>query len=350
MIKPGSIRTGMISTRLRVVLLVGISVIALGAAGLYLYQNSTRVVGGPAAAATPVGEIPALEGPHIVFRSSRLGPEYGKLAVVGAADAAGPRTVLDLGCERIYATPGSSACVAAKRGIVPSYSLISLDDRLRPVAEEELVGLPSRVRMSADGALVATTTFVTGHSYAGSSFSTQTILRHDDRPIGNLEEFAAVVDGRPFTAVNRNFWGVTFAADDDTFYVTAAVGDSTWLMRGSVSGRTLTSIRSNVECPSLSPDGTKIAYKKRLPQPVPVRWRIAVLDLASGAETMIADDRSVDDQVEWLDDGQLLYAIPRPGDEATVTDVWVTPADGTGQPKIAIPEAGSPAVVRGGSR
>ncbi|WP_152364180.1 PD40 domain-containing protein [Microlunatus speluncae] len=340
----------MITTRLRITLLVAISVIALGAAGIYLVQNSTRAVTGAPTEATPVGSIPALEGPHIVFRSSRLGPDYGKLAVVGADDAAGPRTVLDLGCERIYATPGSSACVAAKRGIVPSYRLISLDDRLRPVAEEELIGLPSRVRMSADGAMVATTTFVTGHSYAGSSFSTETIVRHDGRRVGNLEEFAAVVDGRPMTAVNRNFWGVTFAADDDTFYVTAAIADSTWLMRGSVSKRTLTSIRGNVECPSLSPDGTKIAYKKRLPQQVPVEWRIAVLDLASGVETMIADDRSVDDQVEWLDNGHLLYAIPRPGDEATVTDVWVTPADGTGAARIAIPEAGSPAVVRGGSR
>jgi len=342
----------MISARIRITTLVGLSVLSLAAAGLYLYRASMRWSAGPepTAASVHTDLATVLAGPHIVFRSSKLGPDYGRLAVAPSSDPDGPRIVADLDCERVYATAVSGACVAAQRGIVPSYRLILLDDRLRPTAEDELTGLPSRLRISGDGALVSTTTFVTGHSYAGSSFSTETVLRRGQQQIGNLEDFTAVVDGRPLTAVSRNFWGVTFAADGDTFYATAAVCENTWLVRGSVSRRTLTSLRGNVECPSLSPDGSRVAYKKRVSTTPPYRWRIAVLDLADGTETMIADDRSIDDQVEWLDEDQLLYAVARPGSEATVTDVWVARADGTGTPQIAIPEANSPAVVRGGSR
>lgn len=349
----------MITTGARIGALIGISVLLLGAAGLYLVRNGLGAPGpswagqpGDDPRTGPAGTDPAglLGAPHIVFRSAALGADYGRLAVVAVADPGGPRAVLDVDCERVYATATAGTCVAARRGIPPRYALVRLDDRLRPAAEQELAGLPSRARMSLDGSLAATTTFVTGHSYAGSSFSTETVIWRGTQRVGNLEEFRTMIDGRPLTAIDRNFWGVTFAADNNTFYATAAVGDQTWLVRGSLAERTLTGLRANVECPSLSPDGRAIAYKKRLSSTGEPVWRIAVLDLASGTETMIADERSVDDQVEWLDDDHLLYAISRPGNEATVTDVWVTPADGSGTPRIAIPEAGSPAVVRGGTR
>ena len=108
----------------------------------------------------------------------------------------------------------------------------------------------------------------------------------------------------------------------------------------------MTSLRTDAECPSLSPDQTKIAYKKRLDSKARGVWRLAVLDLRTGQESLLAEPRSVDDQVEWLDDGRLLYALSRPGSEATTSDVWVVPADGTGAPTVFIPEASSPAVVR----
>ena len=47
--------------------------------------------------------------------------------------------------------------------------------------------------------------------------------------------------------------------------------------------------------------------------PAPGEWHIAVYDLASGEETVLADTRSVDDQVEWLDNSTVLYALPRIG-------------------------------------
>ena len=48
-------------------------------------------------------------------------------------------------------------------------------------------------------------------------------------------------------------------------------------------------IHENVECPSLSPDGTRIAYKKR-DRLDPAPWQLTVLDLATMRETPLGDD------------------------------------------------------------
>ena len=40
----------------------------------------------------------------------------------------------------------------------------------------------------------------------------------------------------------------------------------------------------------------------------PTTWRFTVLDLATGTETPLAETRSVDDQLAWLDDAHLLYS------------------------------------------
>jgi Tol biopolymer transport system component len=107
-----------------------------------------------------------------------------------------------------------------------------------------------------------------------------------------------------------------------------------YLVEGDVAARTARVVHSGVECPSLSPDETRIAYKHREGD----KWRLQVLDLASGRETVLAETRSVDDQVEWLDDGRILYGL--------LGDIWVVRADGKGRPRIYIPDALSPAVVR----
>jgi hypothetical protein len=333
-------------TRGRIGLLVLVLVVSLAVAGGYfLHARQEASATGPALVTLPVAAV--LAGPRIVFRNAALGAGHGKLALVPLAAPGGPRAVTDVGCERLYATATGGVCVSATRGMAPSYGVSLLGPDLRPTSRTALVGQPSRARMSADGRLVATTTFVTGHSYAAASFSTETLVRRDGRSLGSLEGWRTTLpDGRRLTAADRNYWGVTFASDDDTFYVTAASGGTTWLVRGSLAAGSMAALRTDAECPSLSPDGRRVAYKKRLDGARPGVWRLAVLDLASGTETLLAETRSVDDQVEWLDDSTLLYALPREGTEATTSDVWSVPADGGGAPVVLISQATSPAVVR----
>ena len=335
-------------TRGRLVAIVISGIVCLGlAVGYFIYVRSTTEAEVAGAGQFPSADAATiLAEPHVVFRNSVLGPDYGRLAAASLADPNGPRAIFDISCERSYATVGSGVCVTAKRGVVQTYGVAMLGPQLQQVNSTELVGLPSRARMSRDGTLVATTTFVTGHSYAQASFSTETIIRRKGKSLGNLETWNIQVDHRPLTAVDRNFWGVTFADDDDTFYVTGAAGGTTWLMKGSLKAKKLVSLRTDAECPSLSPDGTKVAYKKRLGNPTPGVWRIAVLDLATGKETLTSDTRSVDDQVEWLNDNTLLYGMPRTGADATTSDIWQVPADGTGEASIYVEHGSSPAVVR----
>ena len=139
------------------------------------------------------------------------------------------------------------------------------------------------------------------------------------------------------TAVDVNFWGVTFARDSDRFYATMATGGKTYLIEGSVRARSAHVLHENVECPSLSPDGTRVAYKHRTGSSKRP-WRAAVLDLATMRETILAEPRSIDDQIEWLDDEHVLYGVDG--------EIVTTRADGGGRPRRYLAEADSPAVVR----
>src|SRR5206468_3521914 len=104
-----------------------------------------------------------------------------------------------------------------------------------------------------------------------------------------------------------NFWGVTFARDGKRFYASMGAGGETYLLAGDLVARTLRVLRENVECPSLSPDGKRIVFKKRRERG---SWRLHVIDVTTLTEAPLqAEMRSIDDQVDWLDDGHIVYAF-----------------------------------------
>ena len=330
-----------------VALIVIVGVVVAGMTAYALTASSRQraaVEGAPGVAQVDLGAVRS--GPRIVFRSTAPGAEFGLAAMVPLDDPGGPRAFTDRVCERVDATTTQAVCLRTVRGITANFEAELLDEDWDTVRSWPLPGIPSRTRFSPDGTLVATTVFVAGHSYLSAGFATQTeVARSTGEGYGNLEDFLLTVDGAPLTAADRNIWGVTFAGDD-AFYATAASASAgkTWLVRGSLADRTLTALRENAECPSLSPDGTRIAYKKSGGEAAPF-WSIAVLDLASGEETVLSgEQRSLDDQLEWLDDSTLLYGMPRT-DEPGVTDVWSIGLTAGAAPAVLIPQAWSPAVV-----
>ncbi len=338
------------SPRITWLLVIGISVVALGATtivGVLAWQQYQARVSAPSAAETAAPGNWA-DGDRIVFRSTASGQGYGHVASVPLDDPLGPRAVLDIPCDRIDATADEFVCLRTERGIAPSYAGTLHANDGSVLAEWPLSGIPSRTRISADGSKVASTAFVTGHSYATIGFSTETVVYDiDGTSSGSLEDFTLIVDGQPVAPVDRNFWGVTFI-DDSTFYATAGLTTqgTTYLVRGDLRTRTLSSIAENVECPSLSPDGTRIAFKRVSERSGPtVHWTPAVYDLATGEVDLLPENRSVDDQIEWLDDDTILYGMPREGQPGD-TDVWALEADGSKGPELFIEHAWSPAVVR----
>jgi hypothetical protein len=73
-----------------------------------------------------------------------------------------------------------------------------------------------------------------------------------------------------------------------------------------------------------------------------------VLDLASGqARVLPGEARSVDDQVEWNGNDELLYAMPLDSQQSSAeTDVWAIAVDGKTPARLLARFAFSPAVSR----
>ncbi|MEV0319518.1 TolB family protein [Streptomyces sp. NPDC050658] len=289
----------------------------------------------------------ALDAGQLYFRSSEAGA--GRVARTATRPGKGPRkeprTTGGPSCERFYAAGGTALCLQRRSGIPPKSYAVVLDDRLREKRRIALTGIPNRARVSASGRMLSWTMFATGDSYAGSSFSTRTSIL-DTRTgylIKNMEQIPLTLDGRRYHSPDVNYWGVTFTKDDNRFYATVSTKGKTYLVEGDMKKWAARTLRTNVECPSLSPDNTRIAFKKRVRKGTSDPWRLYVLDLRTMRERPLAESRGVDDQAAWLDDDTLAYALP--GGEGRKQDIWSTRADGEGKPKLLVAGASSPAQV-----
>lgn len=315
-------------------LLVGGAALALAAIGIgytvYAANRSTEsaYASGEATPATDAGIYLRASDGSVVVQEEWDGSEQSF-----------QRTGTGLTCSRFHAAGDAAVCLSPNSGLQPVTTATILDSELQVTQTLEFRGAPSRARVSPSGRMIAWTVFVTGDDYAGTDFSTRTGMLDTESGylVDSLETLQLYIDGERYRAADVNFWGVTFA-DDNRFYATVSTDGRTYLVEGDVEAWTARSLRTNVECPSLSPDGTRIVFKKRVTERLEDPWRLYVLDLETMKETPLADDRSVDDQAAWLDDDTVAYAV---GD-----DVYSVPADGSGEAELIAPDAASPVMVR----
>ncbi|MET9227153.1 hypothetical protein [Lentzea sp. NPDC003310] len=313
------------------ILIVVAAVIALGAGA------TAYALRGPAAVSV------AVEAGPVELSSGRLlfvDEVSGNVASVPLSDPAGPRRLSSLSCKRFYTSAGQGLCLADASGPLPGATAVFVDRGLAERRRVEVDGVPNRAKLSADGRMASWTTFVTGDSYSqAGTFSTRTAILdlQTDEYASNIEGLR--VEGMKM-ANDMNFWGVTFASDDRTFYATMSTAGKTYLVRGDAVDTSGKALRENVECPSLSPDGTRVAFKKRVPGDGARPWRQHVLDLTTMVETPLAETRGIDDQVVWLDNDTIAYGLPGEG-------IWAVQANGEGAPRQLVPHASSPSVALG---
>jgi len=327
---------------------VALTVVCLSTATGYVLHSRARVravtqaaAALPAAAPESVAAVEA--GPHVLFRNMSVAARAGFVALAPLSAPDGPRQITDYDCRRLYMAAGHGLCLAEVEDdpFGAPYRARFFGPDFKTVHELPLAGLPSRARVSPDGTLGAATVFVNGDSYAGGAFSTRTTIfdMNAGTSLGDLESFAVFKDGKRIQSVDFNFWGVTFARQPGRFYATLGTGGHTYLLQGDLASRTVKVLRDGVECPSLSPDGTRIAFKSKVSGGGldGVQWRISVLSLDTLADHPLAENRSVDDQAEWLDNGTVLYSVE--------SDTYAVPADGSGAPRLFAHRADSPVVL-----
>ena len=228
------------------------------------------------------------------------------------------------------------------------YKVVFFGNDFKVRSEKPLPGVPSRTRVSADGKYGASTVFVTGDSYAPGSFSTRTTIWEmaTGGEVLHLEELSVWHRGKQIQHVDFNYWGVTFdPANSNRFFATLGTQGHTYLIEGDLAARRANVLRDGVECPSLSPDGRRIAFKLRTAAGGPdlPTWQPAVLDLSTLEERPLAETRTVDDQIEWLDNSTVVYSVDT---GIGAPSLYATAADGTGSPRLFIADADSPSVSR----
>jgi hypothetical protein len=228
--------------RARAIVFAVLAAAILVASGAYVAIRAARAkrsVPSPDTSATRARAAIA-ETPHVLFRSLDLEPSdaFGHLTATtleppsAPERAANARLDADAPCMRVHFARRAAAdhrvglCFQAD--VAPDEHgstaiLRGLDATWAPTWSKPLDGIPSRLRVSPHGIVGAATVFVTGHSYDDASMSTLTILvdMSTGDTIADLESFD-VRHGDEKLADGVNLWGVTFAQDDDTFYVTVA--------------------------------------------------------------------------------------------------------------------------------
>lgn len=287
--------------------------------------------------------------PHVSYLSRRT-DSFDQVGLVSVANLDAPLLLAAPACERSYFGSETGLCLVINReSISPKAYAVFVDRALQPIKQLPLDGLPIRARVSPDNRWAAATVFVTGESYIGD-FMTRTSLFNleDGGIIDTLETFSVERNGRVFKEIDFNFWGVTFFSSGDRFLATLGTGGQRFLVEGDIARRHMKVLHDDVECPSLSPDGTRIVFKRA--STVKGAWRLWAMRLETGEAWPVTDeDRSIDDQAEWLDNDRVLYGLLYgEGIPENALSIWMSDVSRESgfDASIFIRSASSPSAVR----
>ena len=283
-----------------------------------------------------------IASPFVMFRTLAPRHAFGRI-VMAAPGAPFDRRLTPLSCARVQYAGGTGLCLVEEQdGKAVRQVLYLFDATFALGTRLVLNGIPIRARVSPDGRLASVTTYGEEESAAGERLASESLLIDvaSGRVIGDLRSFSVSSSADQPIVPPVDISSVAFA-DNDRFYATLSTPDHRYLVTGSVAGRRLEVIATGLANEAVSPDGRRLLVKKQTGDRG--FWQLVVFDLESHREVSLNQGlRSVDDQVEWLDDGHVVYhEVTEDG-----TGIWMLPTDGTTAPRLLIADAFSPAVQR----
>lgn len=312
-----------------------------GLAAVIGYLLVSLQVGAGADSETRMAQRHPLPPPFVAFRALAPRDAYGRVAVMPLRPGAMPQ-VSPLTCTRLHYAGGRGLCAAQEMAGSELINVVDLFDRtLRRGRRIVLDGIPTRLRVAPNGRVGAITTYAEEEHPDGERLATRTRLidMRTGRHIADLRDFRVENFNLPPIVGATDIAGVAFERDADRFFATLLTATERYLMAGSVRERRLTTLRTGVANEALSPDGRRLAVKRLVPERG--FWQLAVIDLGTWAEQDLRQGaRSVDDQVEWLDDAHVLYHEV----DGDSTSLWMLPADGMQGPRVLVKDAYSGAV------
>lgn len=299
-------------------------------------QPNGQITNEPQRLATPP------KAPYLIVQSTRSDASFGKLLLVPADAPDGPAFEASLSCNRVAFAESRGVCLVTEEQDSSVHYAYVFNEQFERLHKIRLAGVPSRARVSPDGRLAAVSVSEhTDHNPLVDFIARTIIIDTDTGTSTDLRDFRYTQDGRLSRVGDIGIWGLTFAADSNRFFATLQIRKTNYLVEGDVGKRTVRVLRAGIECPSLSPDNTRIVYKRRVLVDDDARLRL--YDLQKGTDVAIETERrSIVDQVDWLDNDRVMYHLTG----AQGADVWSVRVDGTETPKLLRTYAYSPAVVR----
>jgi hypothetical protein len=283
--------------------------------------------------------------PFVVFRTLAPKNAHGRIAVhpLNATDK-NERHVTPLSCARVHYSAGAGICIVEEpEGRVVRQIAYTFDAAFMRRHKLPLKGIPVRVRLSPDGRRAGITIYAEEETPDGERLATESIIVDvaAGSVIADLREFALDISGQAPLTGPIDIASVTFHADSDRFFASLLSETRRYLVEGSVNSRALRIVRPGIANEALSADGKRLIAKRRVGERG--YWQITIVDLDTWQERdLLQGPRSVDDQVDWLDDAHVLYHDVNDAG----TGVWKLAIDGVTAPQLLLADAFSPSVQR----